>query len=164
MAPPAPATPPATAATAAPEAAAATPTAPSPANPPSSPAAQPPPATERRATQAAEPDERFFQQEQPRPKRRIHSTGMLVSGIVITSLAPIVFYAGVLSTAGGCDNGGSSCDNDDRLLVVTLATLALLGVGIPLIVTGARREPVAQVRVSPLLSPQLAGLQLHLEL
>ncbi len=91
----------------------------------------------------------------------MHSPGMLAGGIVLTSLAPIVFYAGVLSNSCGFE---SNCDNDQRLLAVSLASLVLLGVGIPMIVTGARRESATKVSVGPWVSPQQAGLQLRLRL
>lgn len=87
---------------------------------------------------------------------------MLAGGIVLTSLAPIVFYAGVLTNSCGFD---SSCDNDQALLAVSLTSLVMLGVGIPLIVAGAKREtPKAQVTLAPWVSTEQAGLQLHLSL
>ena len=85
---------------------------------------------------------------------------MMVGGIVLASLAPIVLYVGILNNE--CSSSRSSCSNQNLAVVVT--TLALLGVGIPLIVVGARRVPVTRVSVGPWLAPRQGGLHLRLDL
>jgi hypothetical protein len=93
-------------------------------------------------------------------EKRRRSTGMMVGGIVLTSLAPIVLYVGLVSNQ--CSSGRSSCSNQNLAVVVT--TLTMLGVGIPLIVIGAKRVPVTRVSVGPWLAPRHGGLHLRLDL
>jgi hypothetical protein len=98
----------------------------------------------------------------------MRSPGMLVGGVVLTSLAPIVFFWGVANTTctqHDSDLSGGGCnDNDDRMLAVGLTSLVLLGVGIPLIVVGGKRTPATRVSLGPWVSPRQAGLQLRLDM
>jgi len=117
---------------------------------------------------APEPDVRFFDEDKPRKaKKRIGKPGMLVAGIVLASAAPIVLVVGVLTTSchySSLDSSSSGCDANARLLAFGLGAAALVGIGVPLIVIGAKRVPVRQVSIAPWLAPRQAGLQLHLAL
>lgn len=85
---------------------------------------------------------------------------MLAGGILLTAAAPILLITGVLSVTcfGSCHRSGN------RELGYTVGALALLSVGIPLIVIGAKRVPVTRVSAVPWLGPQNAGLNLRLDL
>lgn len=94
---------------------------------------------------------------------------MVVAGIVVTSLAPvglIVTSFGFLSCVSGDGSQGSgkqTCHSD--LMVGGLfLTAAALGIGVPLLVVGARRKPVATAVIAPLLTPRSYGLSLLLKL
>lgn len=113
--------------------------------------------------------ERFFEEnegDKPRKvKKRIGNPRLMVGGIVLTSAAPIVLVAGVASSSCSYDDSGSSrCDIGERVLAFGLISLALIGAGVPMIVIGAKRVPVQQVALGPLLGPGLSGLQLQLRL
>jgi hypothetical protein len=89
---------------------------------------------------------------------------MFVTGIVITSFAPI----GLLVTSVGMLCGltttraGAGCGD---LIVGGLVTTAIFtGVGVPLIVIGAKRDPVAVGRVAPWVTPHGAGVGLRFDL
>jgi len=94
---------------------------------------------------------------------------MMTAGIVLTSLAPvglIVTSLGFLtcvSVDGSQGSGRQTCHSDLMIggLVITVAAVAI---GVPLIVAGARREPVATVRIAPWLTPRSSGVGLSLEL
>jgi hypothetical protein len=122
-----------------------------------------PPPNQAPARQSREPPA-----EAPLPRRgKRHSQGMFVTGIVITSLAPIGLIVtglgmmcGLMSTSD--TRGGDDCG---QLLVGGLVTTAVLaGVGIPLIVIGAKRDPVAIGRVAPWVTPRGAGVGLRFDL
>jgi hypothetical protein len=93
-----------------------------------------------------------------------HSQAMFVTGIVITSLAPI----GLLVTSVGmlCGLTSTSRSSDcGELIVGGLVTTAIFaGVGVPLIVIGAKRDPVAVGRIAPWVTPKAAGVGLHFDL
>jgi hypothetical protein len=143
-----------------------------PAQPPAEPATEapsPPPAADAPLAPApalSDPEPRFFEDEAPRkPKKRIGRPGLMATGIVLTALGPMVFVVGALSSQCGGDGSSGGCDEArQRLVGVALVSLALIGVGIPLIVVGAKRVPVRQVTVGPWLAPRQAGLQLHVAL
>ncbi len=119
------------------------------------------------AAPAPQPDVRFFDDdEQPRKvKKRLTSPGMMAGGIVLTSAGPIFLMVGVLTTHCSYESRlDGSCNAGTRLLAFGLGAAALVGVGIPLIVMGAKRVPARHVALAPWLSPEHAGLQLHLEL
>lgn len=106
-----------------------------------------------------EPDQRFFTHEEPRkPAKRLRSPGMMAGGIVLTSLGPVLLMAGVLSSScPGCSSG-------PRMLAFVLGAATCIGIGVPLIVMGAKRVPVHQVTLAPWLAPRQAGMQLQLSL
>jgi hypothetical protein len=112
-----------------------------------------------------------------KPKR--HSTGMMAGGIVMVSFTPIALLVSLVANAqqNACESGGyyydggslssdeySNCDRFDASIYGgALSAVVLLGVGIPLIVIGGKREP-AVARVTPWASPQAAGLKLNVDL
>lgn len=97
--------------------------------------------------------------DEPRERRRSvrgkrHSTAMMVSGIVLTSLAPMGFLAGTVGALG----------SDSGLFVGGYVTGGVLaGIGIPLIVIGGKREPLS-ARLTPWVSPHSGGLCLGFQL
>ena len=113
--------------------------------------------------------ERFFEEpadDKPRKvKKRIGNPGLMIGGIVLASAAPIVLVAGVATSSCSYDDGGHSrCDVGNRVLAFGLISLAMIGAAVPMIVIGAKRVPVRQVALGPLLAPGLSGLQLQLRL
>ena len=96
-----------------------------------------------------------------------HSQAMFVTGIVVTSLAPIGLIVTGLGLMCGIINGMDSRASDGcgELIIGGLVTTAVFaGVGVPLIVIGAKRDPVAVGRVAPWVTPQGAGIGLHFDL
>jgi hypothetical protein len=107
----------------------------------------------------------------PKPKAKRHSTGMMVGGIVVTSLSGISFGVAMLGALCGVSVDGSqgseshsSCDGSSLFLGGMAVTGILLGVGIPLIVVGAQREGAPSASVAPWVTPTSAGLGLRLNL
>jgi len=88
-----------------------------------------------------------------------HSTAQMVVGIVSVSLAPIPL---LLSLSCSSELGGRC--SEDRELLGLFAAAALVGIGIPLIANGARRERVATAHLAPWATPRSAGLALTLTL
>ena len=113
-----------------------------------------------------------------KPAMQRHSTGMMAGGIVMVSFVPVtllvVMVASLQKTV--CDNdtyyssGGTTlprtdCDDYNPTIYGGLLTgAALLGVGIPLIVIGGKKEPVGTARVAPWATPHGAGLGLRVDL
>ena len=109
------------------------------------------------------------------PKMRRHSTGMMAGGIVMVSLAPVAL---LVSGIAGVGKSICSIDNPDRydncdeynpaLYGGLLSALVLVGVGIPMIVIGAKKEPVdapnVAATVSPWVAPSAAGLSLRVDM
>lgn len=138
-------------------------------------ATTPPPATPARASIAAEPlhDVRV---EPAKPLTRRHSTAMMVVGIIMTSIGPIplLMSIGYSSGKSSCRSGGifggvadssSDCNRNDGAMYGTLALgLGLLGAGIPLIVVGSKRVPIARASLTPWAAPGAGGLSLRLDL
>jgi hypothetical protein len=102
---------------------------------------------------------------------------MMVGGIVMTSLAPIAMFAAMIASLqksscqlddyGGSTSYHSDCSAYDPTIYGSLVGMTvLLGVGIPMIVIGAKREPTpaAAATLSPWVSPSTAGLSLRLKL
>jgi len=101
---------------------------------------------------------------------------MMAGGIVMVSLSPVglvVSFAGVFlkSTCGegNPDARNADCDSENPMIYGgLLSTLVLVGIGVPLIVEGAKREPVGAsgtaATLSPWLAPSAAGLNLRLDL
>jgi hypothetical protein len=132
------------------------------------------PIRDERGYSVAESDER-------RNKRnwKRHSTGMMVGGIVMTSLSSVAFAVSLLGGLANatCSNrydydGGSSssvytyndCDYDGLVYGGLVTGIILVGVGIPLIVIGAKREPRGTASVAPWATPNAGGLSLRLSL
>ena len=112
--------------------------------------------------------ERFFEEpedEKPRKgKKRIGNPGLMIGGIVLASAAPIVLGVGVATASCSSDGGDTRCDIGERVVAFGLISLAMVGAAVPMIVIGAKRVPVRQVAIGPLLAPGLSGLQLQLRL
>ena len=87
---------------------------------------------------------------------------MFVTGIVLTSASPIGLM--VVSLAALCGMGETSTDCGDIVIGGLATTVILAGVGIPLLVIGAKRDPVAVGRIAPWVTPHAAGLGLHFDL
>ncbi len=109
----------------------------------------------------------------PKPRMQRHSTGMMVGGIVMVSLAPVALVvAGVARLGKGiCDiDDERGCDDDyDPTIYGSLLTgVVLLGVGIPLLVVGAKKEPVeedvARATITPWLTSNAAGVGLRVDM
>jgi hypothetical protein len=94
---------------------------------------------------------------------------MMTAGIVVTSLAPVglmVSAFGFLScvSVDGSEGSGNKTCHSDVALGGLIFTAAALGVGVPLILVGARREPVATALIAPWLTSRSSGLRLVVEL
>lgn len=103
---------------------------------------------------------------EPKPAMKRHSPAMMAAGIVMVAAAPIVFVSAIMSNACAYDPGpSSSCGNGTTAVVLTIVGLGLLGGGIPLIIMGAKKEPVtATATLSPWVSPDGAGAALRMDL
>ena len=105
---------------------------------------------------------------------------MMAGGIVMVSFVPIALIAAWVADIeqNQCEAGyynfssstgqltqGTNCGRFDPTIYGGLISAAVLaGVGIPLIIIGGKREPVASARVTPWATPQAAGLSLQLHL
>jgi hypothetical protein len=122
---------------------------------------------ERAALDEAQ-DTHFFDEDKPRQvDKRIKSPGLMVAGIVLTAAGPTVWIVGALSLSCRNDNpdgSSSSCQAGVAGAWLFLGGAVLIGTGIPLIVMGAKRVPVARVAVAPWVSPRDAGLALRLDM
>jgi hypothetical protein len=103
------------------------------------------------------------------------SVGMMAAGIVMVSISPIPLFAGMIySLEGASCRGFDSSDDDGNCLGyqsaavgLTLTSLALVGLGVPLIVIGGKRVPAKepwQAELSPYATPDGVGLGLRLKL
>ena len=115
-----------------------------------------------------------------RPKTQRHSVGMMAAGIVMVSVSPIPLMAGLIYSIEGlaCRSNSDVYDYENQYrrdcsgygtaaTGLTLGALALIGVGVPLIVIGGKREPVKepwQAEVAPYATPEGAGFRLRLQL
>lgn len=132
------------------------------------PAAAPPPVV------VAPPARATLPPESPGPVKMVrHSKGMMAGGIVMTALAPIAFIiSGTAAlSASFCGLGDNSyrerCDYDGAIYGSLFTGVLLLGVGIPLIVVGAKMEPESgqvSATVTPWASPSAAGVGVRVEL
>lgn len=108
----------------------------------------------------------------PAARARRRSTGLMVGGIVLTSLG-----TASLATALGLTIAEVSCDDaaderarcrafDTAALATLLAGFGATSIGIPLIVYGAKKLPVEPVSatLAPWLTPNTAGLSVRLRL
>jgi hypothetical protein len=137
----------------------------------------PAPAPAPAATPAAAP----LAPEEPlltRRKYRRHSTGMMAGGIVMVSFVPIALIAAWVADieqsqcegnyydfGSGQTTRGVNCDRFDPTIYGGLISAAvLLGAGVPLIIVGAKKEPLGTAQITPWATPQAAGLSLRLKL
>lgn len=106
---------------------------------------------------------------------RRHSTGMMVGGIVMTSLSPIPLFVAMVGSIAktSCESSSeidvsgyrsaSDCSGyEETVYGGLLVGAALLAVGIPMIVIGAKKVPVATV--NGFLTPHGGGLGLRVDL
>lgn len=109
----------------------------------------------------------------PAVKMQRHSTGMMVGGIVMVSLAPVALLVSGFARLGKviCDadnDRGCDQDYDPTIYGALLTGVALVGVGIPLIVIGAKKEPIeaaeATATISPWATPNGAGIGLRIDM
>jgi hypothetical protein len=106
------------------------------------------------------------------PTTRSHSVPMLITGIALVVAAPVLFIVAVESAAelNPCpDDVGGGCPqtSNDGAIAWTIGGVAALGVGIPLIVIGAKHETQparTAATLSPWAKPDGAGLRLRLSL
>jgi len=119
---------------------------------------QPRPAVATPQTPQARPGEEEVPRMRPRGKR--HSSSMMVGGIVLTSLSAIPFTVAMLGTVS-C--GENVCDGASYFFGGMAVTAVLLGVGIPMITIGAKREP-GSAKLAPWIAPHAAGFGLALDL
>jgi hypothetical protein len=109
------------------------------------------------------------------PKMQRHSTGMMAGGIVMVSLAPVALLVAGLSGLGKAlcrvDDYDSerTCSGYDPVIYSSLAgAFVLVGVGVPLLVIGAKKEPVdasaASAIIAPWATPTSGGLSLRLRM
>lgn len=98
---------------------------------------------------------------------------MMVSGIVMLSLAPVAFLtAGIARLGKGIcdidDERGCDSDYDPTIYGALLTGVVFVGAGIPLLVVGAKKEPVeedvAKATVSPWLTPSAAGVSVRVDM
>lgn len=106
------------------------------------------------------------------PERPRNSVGMMVGGIIATSVGGVLVPIGALVFAAGsdtsctCDIDVCSCQEDEPAKVAGVVTIvggiALVGVGIPLLIVGARRKkpdvPTQQQPTTPEQPPTSAEL------
>ncbi|HYQ17007.1 MAG TPA: hypothetical protein VEQ58_14650, partial [Polyangiaceae bacterium] len=123
----------------------------------------PTPAPTPQAAPSAPPKAYFFDAEANKPHKvpkRIKNPGLLVGGILTaTAGLSLVVYGAIANS--DC----SSCVSDVPVpSPPQLVGLLLMGVGVPLIVIGAKREPEPRAAISAWVSPQRSGLQLQLRL
>jgi len=107
-----------------------------------------------------------------------HSTGMMAGGIVMVSFVPIALLAAWVADIeqGQCEGNyydfgtgqrtqGVNCDRFDPTIYGGLISAAvLLGVGVPLIIVGGKKEPLGTAQITPWASPHAGGLALRLKL
>jgi hypothetical protein len=149
---------------------------PSPATPPAAAAPAPAAAPALASAPALTPPTAEAPASEPtQPKMQRHSSGMMAGGIVMVSLAPVAL---LVSGIAGLGKSVCSIDNPDRydscdeynpaLYGGLLSALVLVGVGIPMIVIGAKKEPVdapnVAATVSPWVAPSAAGLSLRVDM
>jgi hypothetical protein len=110
---------------------------------------------------------------------RRHSAGMMAGGIVMVSFVPVALLAALVANSqqSSCESGyyysldgsssgrGANCDRYDATIYGGLLSGAvLLGVGIPMIVIGGKKEPVGSAQLAPWATPHGAGLGLRFDL
>ena len=135
-----------------------------------------PPATPPAAAPAATPPAAATPPPAPRPpepKMQRHSKGMMAGGIVMVSLTPVALvvagFSSLLEELCEIDNDHpSSCDNGVVTYGALLVAAGLVGGGIPLIVIGAKKEPVPAAGATAVIAPwathNAAGLGIRVDL
>lgn len=107
------------------------------------------------------------------PKWRRHSKGMMVGGIVMTSVGGISLFVSGLMAIGSvlCNTGWSSeqeraqkCDYTVAIYAPLGVGLGLIAAGVPTLIIGAKSEPVGQATLMPWVAPNAGGLSLRLAL
>jgi hypothetical protein len=147
---------------------------------PAAPAGAAPAAAGAPAPLAAAPPPAPVDAPPPPPTMVRHSSGMMAGGIVMVSLTPVALLvalgASVSQSVCKVDNGGyydssgtytgyrRDCNNDGLIYGSLLTAAALVGVGIPLIVIGAKKEPEGSAIIAPWATPTAAGIGLHINL
>ena len=114
-----------------------------------------------------------------RRKYQRHSTGMMVTGIVMVSFVPVALLAAWVADLEqtSCERGGyysittdtvsrgTNCGRFDATIYGGLISAGvLMGVGVPMIIIGGKKEPLATARLSPWATPRAGGLSLRLDL
>jgi hypothetical protein len=100
---------------------------------------------------------------------------MVIGGGLMVAAGPLLLAIALLTKNGDCSEVAGTitaeehdrCSNDVRTYSLTIGGVLLLGGGIPLIVIGSEKvpvAPVAQASISPWLGPEVAGLNLRLDL
>jgi hypothetical protein len=109
------------------------------------------------------------------PKMQRHSKGMMVGGIVMTSMAPVALFVAMIANLQqtACEGGelfsdrsfDDDCERYDKTIYGGLIVAAgLVGAGIPMIVIGGKKEPVGTASISPWVTPQGGGVGLRVDL
>lgn len=156
------------------------PPAPAPAaTPPAALPVPPPSATPNGSAAVGTIDPRQAEAPPSKPKMQRHSTGMMVSGIVMTSLAPFALLVALVvdleqtSCEGGFlgeraqygDDDYRDCSTyDNTIYGGLLVGGGLLAAGIPMIVIGGKKEPVPAATVRGWVTASGGGLGLRVDL
>lgn len=84
---------------------------------------------------------------------------------MVANLKQSACEGGVYLSTTGLATSKGNCDRYDATIYGgLLGSVVLLGVGIPLIVIGGKKEPIGTARVTPWATPHGAGLGLRVEL
>lgn len=128
---------------------------------PAAPAAAAPPAPAR---SIREERPHFFDDAEAKPPRRVRrrfkQPGLFVVGIVTVSTGGVLAMYSLLGES--CELG--NCGSTETRSALLLGSLAAIGIGVPMIVIGARRENVPGVALAPWILPGRGGVQLQLRL
>jgi hypothetical protein len=94
------------------------------------------------------------------------STPLAVVGGILIGTAPTLLVAGFFSL-NGCSHdfpgfNPERCDGTSRRETLMATGVAMIAIGVPLLVIGAQRVPVARVAVAPWATPESGGLRLQL--
>jgi len=103
---------------------------------------------------------------------------MMAGGIVMLSFIPVALLASLVAdseqtacnggtylTTNGVYTKGTGCGAYDKTIYGGLvAAVVLMGVGIPLVIIGGKKEPVGTMQVTPWATRNAGGLALHVDL
>jgi hypothetical protein len=110
-----------------------------------------------------------------KPELQRRSTAMMAGGIVMVAVGPVLWVIAALPRTS-CNiqangqvygSGINDCNDHTRTYALLISGAVLVGAGIPLIVIGAKKVPVAQsasLSFAPWVSPTTAGVDLRLDL